>query len=205
MRVIAGRLGGRSLRAPRGAATRPTSDRVREALFAVLGDLQDVRVADLYAGSGALGIEALSRGASHVVFVDAAGAAIECIRANLQQLQLATAATVVRARLERARAPLLRQRPFDLVLCDPPWAQMEAAMACLRHLPLSELVRPGSRVVVEHSARGPEPNLSQTGLQLSQRRVWGDSATSIFRATGHLISGGPAAAGDGSRSGTSGV
>ena len=188
MRVIAGRLRGRPLHAPKGAATRPTSDRVREALFAVLGDLRGARVADLYAGSGALGIEALSREAAHVVFVDAAGAAVECILGNLRRLDLASSATVVRTRMERARAPLLRHHPYDLVLCDPPWTQMEAAVTCLRRLPIDALLEPGSRVVLEHSARGPEPSMTGTGLQLSQRRVWGDTAASVFVATDHLSS-----------------
>src|SRR3954454_20252175 len=85
MRVIAGRFGGRRLQAPAGAATRPTSDRVREALFAIRGErVAGARVLDLYAGSGALGIEALSRGAAEATFVDSAPAAVRAVRANLE-------------------------------------------------------------------------------------------------------------------------
>ena len=88
MRVVAGRLGGRRLRAPRGRDTRPTSDRVREALFAMLGPIDGVRVLDLFAGSGALAIEALSRGAAGAVIVERDGRAVEVIRANLEALGL---------------------------------------------------------------------------------------------------------------------
>ena len=86
MRVVAGEFGGRRLQAPRGRATRPTADRVREALFSMLGDVGGARVLDLYAGSGALGIEALSRGAASAVFVDSEARAAEAIRRNLDTL-----------------------------------------------------------------------------------------------------------------------
>ena len=95
MRVIAGRHRGRRLRAPRGAATRPTSDRVREAIFSIVGDCSDLRVLDLFAGSGAMGIEALSRGAQSATFVDSAPEAAACIRSNLAALDLTAAARVV--------------------------------------------------------------------------------------------------------------
>src|SRR4051794_14982786 len=88
MRVVGGRLGGRRLTAPRGERTRPTSDRVREALFSILGPLEGDAVLDLYAGSGALGIEALSRGAGAATFVDSAPAAVRAIRHNLEALDL---------------------------------------------------------------------------------------------------------------------
>ena len=88
MRVVAGTLGGRRLRAPRGTDTRPTSDRVREAVFSMLGPLDGMRVLDLFAGSGALGIEALSRGATHAVFVERTRPALDVLRANLEALGL---------------------------------------------------------------------------------------------------------------------
>ena len=119
MRVIAGRLGGRRLVAPRGLATRPTSDRVREALFSALGDVGGARVLDLFAGTGALGIEALSRGASSVQFVEPQPAAVRALKANLARLK-ATAAQVaaVDAQGFLAGTP----QPFDLVWLDPPFA-----------------------------------------------------------------------------------
>src|SRR4051812_50022651 len=86
MRVVAGTYGGRRLRAPRGSATRPTADRVREALFSTLGPVEDLEGLDLFAGSGALGIEALSRGAAHATFVDSSAAALHAVRSNLEAL-----------------------------------------------------------------------------------------------------------------------
>src|SRR5262245_37711296 len=96
MRVIAGELGGRRLQAPRGRTTRPTSDRVREALFAMLGELRGARVLDLFAGSGALGIEALSRGAERTVFVERDAAALGALSANLDSLGLGDRCVEVR-------------------------------------------------------------------------------------------------------------
>ena len=125
MRVIAGAYRGRPLRAPAGVVTRPTADRVREAIFDVLQSevaLEDAAVVDLFAGSGALGIEALSRGAASAVFVERHRAALSVIEANLRSLGLEDRASVVRAEvlgwLERAGAGRSR---FDLALCDPPY------------------------------------------------------------------------------------
>ena len=123
MRVVAGVARGRLLRAPAGRATRPTSDRVREAMFSMLVSLDAVEgavVGDLFAGSGALGIEALSRGAAAVSFVDSDGAAVECIRSNLAVLgSSAGSATVVRA--DVLRWVVGAGRDMDLALADPPY------------------------------------------------------------------------------------
>src|SRR6185369_7871918 len=102
MRIIAGRLGGRRLAAPRGSATRPTTDRVREALFSALGDVTGALVCDLYAGTGALGIEALSRGARRAVFIESARPALAALRRNLADLDLDDAARVFPLPVERA-------------------------------------------------------------------------------------------------------
>jgi 16S rRNA (guanine966-N2)-methyltransferase len=121
MRVIAGDLGGRRIQSPRGSTIRPTSDRVREAIFNTLfsmGALEDARVMDLFAGTGALGVEALSRGAAHCTFVDSDPDAIALIEANLASLEIEDRATVVRAdALIHAR----RSGPVDLALADPPY------------------------------------------------------------------------------------
>src|SRR5262252_9250396 len=101
-RVIAGRLGGRTLVAPPGMATRPTSDRVREALFSILGDLEGASVLDLFAGTGALGIEALSRGASHATFVEKARPALRALLQNLEKLEIGSKAEVLSISVERA-------------------------------------------------------------------------------------------------------
>jgi len=176
MRVIAGKLGGRRLVAPRGSATRPTTDRVREALFSMLGPLSGARVIDLFAGSGALGIEALSRGASSAVFVESSRAALSALRANLQELELEDATTVLGAPLERSRAALERLAPFDLALCDPPWARLASVVGWLEQSAPAWLA-PGARLVLEHDKRDA-PELAS--FALTTRRAWGDSAVSIF-------------------------
>jgi len=182
MRVIAGGLRGRSIRAPRGSATRPTTDRVREALFEVLGDVSQVRLVDLYAGSGALGIEALSRGARAACFVESSNPAVGCIRANLDRLGLADRAVVIRARVESAHARLRRHGPFDLVLCDPPWVNLEQALRAVARLLQTNRLADGSTVVVVHPSRQPIDCWSCPGLTQVDRRTWGDSAVSLFRA-----------------------
>src|SRR5262249_25740589 len=117
MRVIAGRLGGRRLTAPRGKVTRPTSDRVRESLFALLGELEGESVLDLFAGAGGLGIEALSRGAAAAVFVESDGAAVKALRANLAALELHPEIAQVRREgvLVALRTAKAREETYDLV------------------------------------------------------------------------------------------
>src|SRR5215471_10087057 len=103
MRVIAGKLRGRPLRAPRGLTTRPTADRAREAIFQILGNLSELVVVDLYAGTGAMGIEALSRGAARAIFVESDAGALHALRQNLDHLGIADQATVLETTVERAR------------------------------------------------------------------------------------------------------
>jgi 16S rRNA (guanine(966)-N(2))-methyltransferase RsmD len=122
MRIISGEARGRRLRAPRGAATRPTADRVREALFNILGSAAGLCVLDLFAGTGALALEALSRGAAHAVLVDYAEAAARVIQANLAPLGYQDRARVLRLDVARALRLLERQGArFDLVFVDPPY------------------------------------------------------------------------------------
>ncbi|HEX6764731.1 MAG TPA: 16S rRNA (guanine(966)-N(2))-methyltransferase RsmD [Polyangiaceae bacterium] len=179
LRVIAGAYRGRHLRAPRGQSTRPTSARVREALFSILGALEGVRVLDLYAGSGALGIEALSRGASVAVFVENERAAQSCIRDNLAAVGAAERARVLPLRASAAVSALPAE-PFDLVLCDPPWEALGDARAVLEKLASTGSLAPAARVALEHSARDAEPDVP--GLVAYDRRRWGDTAVSLFRA-----------------------
>ncbi len=181
LRVIAGELRGRPLRAPRGQNTRPTQARVREALFSILGDMSGLRVLDLYAGTGALGIEALSRGASHATFVESDRHAVACVRENLTSLGLEGRSEVLPLRVTAARKSLTKQEPFDLVLCDPPWSEAESAA-----LELARLVDQGGlaaegRVVLEHSARSAR--LEPAGLFAYDQRVWGDTATTLLMRT----------------------
>jgi 16S rRNA (guanine966-N2)-methyltransferase len=122
VRIIAGQFRGRPLRVPQGSETRPTADRVREALFSMLasrlGSFEDLRVADLYAGSGALGLEALSRGAAHATFVENDGKAQAAIRANADTLGLGEQVRIVGG----SALALPRFDPFDLVFADPPYS-----------------------------------------------------------------------------------
>ncbi len=181
MRVIAGRLRGRALQAPAGDATRPTGARVKEALFSILGDVRDARVLDLYAGSGALGIEALSRGAARAVFIEAARPALACLRENLTKLGLDAEATVLPLRVEAALGQLRRHGPFELVLCDPPWRDVKTARSELEALASAGLFAAGARIVLEHAAKDPPPAPEGTSLlQVCDERRWGDTAVTLF-------------------------
>ena len=162
--------------APRGSATRPTTDRVREAVFSILGSLGGLRVVDLFAGSGALGIEALSRGASSAVFVESSRVALVALRTNLQELELESVATVLGSPVERSGAALERLGPFDLALCDPPWARLASVAGWLEQSAPAWLMS-GARLVLEHD-KHDAPELGS--LALRARRSWGDSAVSIF-------------------------
>lgn len=148
MRIIAGEWRGRTLAAPEGMATRPTADRVRETLFSMLasrlGFFSELRVADLYAGSGALGLEALSRGAAFACFVDQDPRALAAIKANIAKLGASEASQV----LARSVAALPAAGPFDLLLADPPYVAGSGTDA-LRHILASGWARPDSWVVIE--------------------------------------------------------
>jgi 16S rRNA (guanine966-N2)-methyltransferase len=177
-RVIAGQYRGRSLKVPRGSVTRPTGARVREALFNVLGDITAAKVLDLYAGSGALAFEALSRGAGHAVLVEHDRSALACIRENADALGAGARAAIIPLALPRALGRAAEYGPFDLVFCDPPWADLEAASATLAELVRKSALAAGARLVLEHSARDEAPIVS--GLEPADRRVWGDTAVVIF-------------------------
>jgi 16S rRNA (guanine966-N2)-methyltransferase len=174
-RIIAGVAGGRRIETPRGSGTRPTSDRVREALFAALdarGAVDGAVVLDLFAGSGALGLEAASRGASEVVLVDDAREAVAVARRNAAALGLDGVRVV--------QAPVLRwlsgpePPPADLVLLDPPYALDEDALATVLRAVDRRCVAPGALVVVERDARSPEPSWPGGGEPEGSRR-YGDT------------------------------
>jgi 16S rRNA (guanine966-N2)-methyltransferase len=172
--VTGGALRGRRLRVPRGNAVRPTSDRVRESLFARLGDLEGSSVLDLYAGSGALGVESLSRGAATLVSVERSAAAAAIIQANWESLGVADRARLVRADVEVALQRLARESSrFDLVLVDPPYAETEATGRALRALATSGILAPHATVVVEASRRAPPP--AAPGLVAVDERRYGDT------------------------------
>jgi 16S rRNA (guanine966-N2)-methyltransferase len=173
VRVIAGIYGGRELTAPRGRATRPTSDRVREALFSILGDVSGARVLDLFAGSGALAIEAVSRGAAHATLVDSSRAAIAAITRNLERLEID--ATVHRgdalAFLQQAPGS---KRQYDLVFLDPPYRHAGSLSEQLTAALAPALARE-ARVVAESDRRRP----LALGFELLDQRRYGDTLIQI--------------------------
>jgi 16S rRNA (guanine(966)-N(2))-methyltransferase RsmD len=178
VRVIAGALGGRRLVAPRGRATRPTSDRVREATFSALGDVSDAVVLDLYAGTGALGIEALSRGAQRAVFVDNARAALTALRENIDTLGLAEVTQVLAQSVERAAAEVGKHGPFDLVLLDPPYSACGDIPKVMATLLRTRALAPSARVVVEHASRDAAPACE--GFERLSTKTYGDTAISTY-------------------------
>lgn len=181
MRVIAGEFGGRPIVAPRGRHTRPTSDRVREALFMALGPLEGLKIVDLYSGSGSLGIEALSRGAAFAHFVDADRQARECIQANLAKLGIESRARIwglpLPRGLKQIAGPL---REAGLVLLDPPYGGDEAA-AALAGLGRPGVLESGTRVVLERHAKDVVPETAG-GLVRSQERRYGETVVDVYEA-----------------------
>ena len=175
MRIIAGERKGHTIYAPKGLATRPTSDRVRENVFNIVAPwVEDARVLDLYAGSGAMGLEALSRGAAAVVFVEADRDAVRAIERNLDRLRL-KGATVVRA----GTTPGLLQeaaagRKYDLVLADPPYAMTDYDTLA-RYLP--HVLADDGLLVLESAAR-TEPEVA--GLALRTSRKYGSTRVTVF-------------------------
>jgi len=174
MRVVAGIYGGRRLTAPPGSATRPTSDRVREALFSILGaSVDDARVLDLFAGSGALGIEALSRGAASAVFVDRAPKAIVAIQANLTALGIEADVRRMEAR-SALRTALARGEAYDLVFLDPPYRRAAGLGRELSEA-LAAVLAAGARVVSESDRRDP----LALKFELAGERRYGDTVIRI--------------------------
>jgi len=177
-RIVAGSAGGRRLRTPPGSGTRPTSERVREAMFSsvesILGSLAGLRVLDVFAGSGALGLEALSRGAGHATFIEASRPAADLIKSNASELALPTVAVMVtKAELLTSSPPV--SGPFDLVLADPPYDLPNQAIERL----LGQLLYNGwlsldCLVVLERSSRQAEPHWP-AGLRYIRNRSYGET------------------------------
>jgi 16S rRNA (guanine966-N2)-methyltransferase len=172
VRVVAGKLKGRGLQAPRGLDVRPTADRVREAAFQVLGNVEGLHVLDLFAGTGALGIEAISRGAADAVFVDSDPRAIAAVRRNLKSAGIEAHVHKLEAIAFLATLP----GPFDLVFVDPPYSSAHQLAG-----PLAERLPPvlsdDARIVCESDKRDP------LGLSMPQvfERAYGDTLITIHR------------------------
>jgi len=176
MRIIAGQWRGRALVAPGGQATRPTADRTREALFSMLtsrlGDFEGLRVADLFAGTGALGLEALSRGAAHCTFVEQDRAALASLTANIERLGASDRATV------RAQSALSVSGEFDLVMLDPPYDSGFGQQALTRLLERGA-IGPGTLVSLETGAR---EDVAVPGLSIDVNRLYGKARLWLLRS-----------------------
>lgn len=181
MRIVAGTHRGRRLRAPAGVATRPTADRVREAIFAIVGPVDGLDVLDLFAGSGALGLEALSRGAATATLVERSPRAAAVARANAEALGLQDRVRILRRDWRSALvAERARGSRFGLCLLDPPYSLTDRVVAGVGAL-LAPLMASSGTVVIEHSHALSPPDPS--GLEIASRtdRTYGDTAVSVIR------------------------
>lgn len=173
VRIIAGRWGGRNIAAPAGRKTRPTTDRVREAWMSALQhDLPDARVLDLFAGSGALGLEALSRGATHVTFVENVSSPLRALQTNIEKLGAMDDAEIVKADALRY-IDSLEELAFDVAFADPPYDSDAAAQVLARFAGV-----PFARILsVEHHPRAELPHLAN-----ARTRRYGDTALTFITA-----------------------
>jgi 16S rRNA (guanine966-N2)-methyltransferase len=176
MRIVRGSHGGRVLRAPHGAATRPTSEKVREAIFNILPDVEGMQVLDMFAGSGALGIEALSRGAAHATFIDQGKPALAAVRANLRELGLESRSTVLAGDAVSLAARHVPALPWQLVFIDPPYASDLAVRAAQALHNLAD----DAVIVIEHDRRNAPPEHVGSLLRTDERR-YGDTLVSFYR------------------------
>jgi 16S rRNA (guanine(966)-N(2))-methyltransferase RsmD len=188
MRVTGGEFTGRHLQMPKGPEIRPTLDNVRQAIFNLIGPrIAEAQVLDLFSGTGALGIEALSRGAAHATFVDRSLFCITAIQNNLKELGLTDRTpdpvTLIRAEMLTALRKLRREEElFDIVLLDPPYGQ-DLARKTLNALCQYVIVGQAGWVVAEHSKRDPLPDVVEdldVKFALQRRVQYGDTALSIF-------------------------
>jgi 16S rRNA (guanine966-N2)-methyltransferase len=177
MRIVAGSRKGARIFAPKGADTRPTADRVREAAFNLIGPVEDLAVLDLFAGSGAMGIEALSRGAARAVFVESERVASKAIERNLGKLRLTGAAIVRMDAITALAAEAAAGRRYDLVLVDPPYQMFSSVQTGLaRYLPV---VLARDALVVVETAAAEEPELP---LPKRTSRRYGSARLTVFES-----------------------
>jgi 16S rRNA (guanine966-N2)-methyltransferase len=181
MRIIAGSAKGRRLKAPPGKQTRPTSDRVREAVFSILGPPPaGALVLDLFAGSGALGLEAVSRGAQKAIFVDQDSAALQTLRHNIEGLSLVECCQVVKGDAMRTLKRLAReQQRFHWIFIDPPYAT-SLAQQSLHEIGEASMLAGEAQVIVEHDKRSEPDDAFGTLLKTDSRR-YGDTVVSFYQ------------------------
>ena len=180
MRIVAGTAKGRALKGPKGEGIRPTADRVRQALFDVLGQFFDGgRVLDLYAGTGALALEALSRGFASAVLVDSGREALKLCQENAEALGFTARVQVIAQDADRALDRLGRGTPFELIFADPPYA-LTAVKRTLEKIDAHELLAPGGTLCLEHDKREAAPE--RVGrLACVDTRRFGDTEVSLYR------------------------
>lgn len=181
MRIIGGEYRSRLIQMPKGVHIRPTQDRVREAVFNILGDVNEKNILDIFAGSGASGIEAISRGASHATFIDNNAKCTEIVKANIESLNMPEYqydlirgnAFAVLPRLEK------EDEKFDIIFQDPPYYK-EMARKCLICLDYYDILSPKALVVVEHFKKDSLEAALET-LAIEKERIYGDTVITIFR------------------------
>ena len=171
LRVIAGELKGRRLVSAKGMRVRPTSDRTKEAVFSILfGRIQNTVVLDLFSGTGALAIEAISRGAASAVLIDFHDKSLSVIRQNIQTCGLAHRAVAIKWKIEKELTCIEgHDPPFDLVFMDPPYDK-ELVLPTLENLAKSRSLAPGAWIVIEHAASDPLPEVISSFSVEDQRR-----------------------------------
>ena len=180
LRIIAGELGGRRIRTPRGSRVRPTAERVREALFSILGGrVAGARVLDAFAGTGALGLEALSRGARQVVFVESSAQVLSLLRDNAESLGLAGSSEIVRADAVAALASGLVRGPFDLILADPPYDSAQAHRF-LEGVDRQACLSPGGLLVLERPASAADVPPGMARLRHARTARYGDTRLEFY-------------------------
>ncbi|MBI2083251.1 MAG: 16S rRNA (guanine(966)-N(2))-methyltransferase RsmD [Deltaproteobacteria bacterium] len=179
MRVISGSAKGHRLKSPKGSAIRPALDKIKGAIFNILGDLEGMKVLDLFAGTGSIGIEALSRGAKLATFIDNSRPALQLVHHNLEKCRLADRGHIVKLKLPLELGHLPRTySPFDIVFVDPPYDQ-KLINPTLRRLVREKILAPSGIVVIEHSPR--EKIAEDVGLTIIDERKYGQTIISFLK------------------------
>lgn len=182
MRITGGQFRSRAIVAPKGTRTRPTSDRVREALFSVLSaqnaPIEGANVLDLFAGTGALSFESISRGAASATLVDVSPDALNCIATNAKALGIERNVRVLRGRAEAHIEKLSTQPAFHLIFLDPPYAEVKEASFSSLLLSVAALLSEDGVLILEHSSADEAPPVS--GLSPSPTRIYGDTALTLY-------------------------